>query len=234
MPAGVTHAPGRIPLEGLVLKLGFGKPQDKVILVPLVGILLHALPDAHCQILLVVVIEDIVLFQRGGIKVNIAPGNIGAPLVKEGADHVYILRNAVRGGLHHVGPLDIQLVAVGEKRVGVELGDLHHRLVLPAGALEHFVLAGIGVGGQVAHIGDIHDTLYVIAQITQGFFQHILHNIGAEVADVGVVVYRRAAGVHFHLVRVVGYKQLFFVGQRIIQIHRGSPFRNIHIICRYF
>ena len=86
----------------------------------------------------------------------------------------------------------------------------------------------------MADVGDIHNTLYIITQIAQGFFQHILHNIRPEVADVGVVVHRRATGVHFHLVRVIGYKQFFFVGQRIIQIHRGSPFRNIHIICRYF
>ena len=36
--------------------------------------------------------------------------------------------------------------AVLEEGVGVELGDLHDGLVLPLGALEHLVLAGVRVG----------------------------------------------------------------------------------------
>ena len=74
---GIAHAPGGIPLQGLVLKLGLGEPQHKVVLVALVRVLLHALPDAHGQILLVVVVEDIVPLQLGGVKVNVAAGHIG-------------------------------------------------------------------------------------------------------------------------------------------------------------
>ena len=45
MPAGITHTPGRIPFQGLVLKLALGKPEDKVIFVALIGVLLYAFPD---------------------------------------------------------------------------------------------------------------------------------------------------------------------------------------------
>ena len=47
VPAGIAHAPGGIPLQGLILKLGLGEPEDEVVLVALVGVLLHALPDAR-------------------------------------------------------------------------------------------------------------------------------------------------------------------------------------------
>ena len=53
-------------------------------------------------------------------------------------------------------------------------------------------------------VGDVHDAQYVIACVAQVFFQHILHDIGAQVADVGVVIDGRAAGIHLHLARLVG------------------------------
>ena len=71
----------------------------------------------------------------------------------------------------------------------------------------------------MANVGDVHDPLDVVAQVPQGLFQHILHDIGAQVADVGIVVHRGAAGVHFHQIGVVGNEQLLFMGQGIVQIH---------------
>ena len=53
VPAGIANAPGRIPLEGLIFKLGLGEPQNEVVLVALVGVLLHALADTDSQILLI-------------------------------------------------------------------------------------------------------------------------------------------------------------------------------------
>ena len=47
VPAGVSHPPGGVPLEGLILELGLGEPQHKVVLVALVGVLLHALTDTN-------------------------------------------------------------------------------------------------------------------------------------------------------------------------------------------
>ena len=38
MPAGVTYTPGGVPLQGLVLKFALGEPEDKVVLVFLVGV----------------------------------------------------------------------------------------------------------------------------------------------------------------------------------------------------
>ena len=61
VPAGITHAPGRVPFQRLILKLALGEPEDEVVLVLLVGVLFHALPDAHREIFLVVVVEDVIL-----------------------------------------------------------------------------------------------------------------------------------------------------------------------------
>ena len=216
VPAGIAHAPGRIPLESLILELGLGKPENEVVLILLVLVLFHALPDAHGQVFLIVVIEDVVLFQFGGIEVHVAPGKIGIALVQQRLDHVDILGNAVRGRLHHIRTLDVQLVAVGKEGIGVVFGNFHDGLVLPLGTLDHLILAGVRVGGQMAHVRDVHDPLDGISQIAQGLFQHILHNIGAQIADVGKMVNRGAAGVHLHQLRVVGNKQFLLVGQRVV------------------
>ncbi len=47
MPAGISHAPGAFPFKLLIIKFGFGEPQNEVRFVPLVGIFFHALADAH-------------------------------------------------------------------------------------------------------------------------------------------------------------------------------------------
>ncbi len=211
VPAGVAHPPGGVPFQGLVLKLGLGEPEDEVILVALVGVLLHPLAHAHGQVLLVVVVEDIVPLQLGGVEVHIAACHIGVALVQQAGHDLDILVDAAGGGLDGVRAADVQLAAVLKEGVGIELGDLHDGLVLPLGALEHLVLAGVGVGGQVAHVGDVHDPVHVIAVIAQKLLQHVLHDIGAQVADVGKVVHRGAAGVHLHMAGGVGGEFLFFM-----------------------
>ena len=61
MPTRIANSPGRIPLQRLILKLGFSEPQNEVISVFLIGILLHAIANTYGQILLIVVIKDLVL-----------------------------------------------------------------------------------------------------------------------------------------------------------------------------
>ena len=219
MPAGVPYAPGRIPLESLVLEFGLGEPEDEVALIALVPVLLHALPDAYGKVLGIVVVEDVIPLQLAGVKVDVAAGVVGVAGIQEFGDELDILTDAVGGGLHHVGALDVQLGAVGEKGVGVEMGDVHDGLVLPLGPFQHLVLAGIGVAGQVAHVGDVHDALDVVALVAQEFLQHVLHEVAAQVADMGEVVDGGAAGVHLHDVGMVGNELLLAAVSRIVQIH---------------
>ena len=68
----------------------------------------------------------------------------------------------------------------------------------------------------MAHVGDVHNALDVVPGIAQSLFQHILHNIGAQIADMGKVIHRGAASVHLYLLGIVGDKQFLLVGQRIV------------------
>jgi hypothetical protein len=47
----------------------------------------------------------------------------------------------------------------------------------------------------VADIGNIHDVLDPIAIVQQDPFENVFENIGAQIADVGIIVNRRPAGV---------------------------------------
>ena len=232
VPARISDAPGGIPLERLILELGLREPEDEVVLVLLVLILLHALAHADGEVFLVVVVEDIVARELARVEVHIAAGDIGIAGVEQLRDDLDIIVDQARCGLDDVGALDVELLAVGKERVGVELGDLHDGLVLALGALEHLVLALIGIRGQVSHVGDVHDAVYVVARVAQVFLQHVLHDIGAQVTDVGEVVHRGTAGVHLHMAGGVGLELLFLVGGGIIQIHNGSPSIYIILFCR--
>ncbi len=222
VPAGVADAPGGVPLQGLVLELALGEPEDEVVLVALVRVLLDALAHADVQVVRVEVVEDVVLFQLAGVEVDVAAGEVGVAGVHELRDNLDVLVDAVRGGLDDVGRLDVELGAVVEEGVGVELCNLHDGLVLALCALEHLVLAGVGVGAQVADVGDVHDALDVVAEVAQVLLEHVLHDVAAEVADVRVVVDGGAAGVHLHDVGVVGYEFFLRAGGAVVELHAVS------------
>ena len=76
----------------------------------------------------------------------------------------------------------------------------------------------------MAYVGDVHDPVHIVAHIAQVLLQHILHDVAAEVADVGKVIHRGAAGIHLHVARRVGPELLLLMGDRIIQIHSQAPF----------
>ena len=165
------------------------------------------------------VVEHIILFQLGRVKVHISPSQIGIPRLQKPRDHGNIFGNTIGGWLHHVGSLDVQLPAILKERIGVKLGNLHNGLVLPFGAFEHFILTGIRIGSQMAHVRDVHHPFHRITSIAQILLQHILHEIGPKIANVGKVVYRRAAGIHLDLPRTVGNKFFFLMAEGIVQIH---------------
>ena len=175
------------------------------------------------------VVEDIVALQLAGVEVDVAAGLIGIAGVQQLGDDLDIVVDEAGGRLHHVRALDVQLVAVLEKGVGVVLGDLHDGLVLTLGALEHLVLALVGVGGQVAHVGDVHDAVHIIPGVAQILLQHVLHDVGAQVADVGEVIYGGAAGIHLHMAGGMGLEFILAMGGGIVQIHGGFSFSMVNL-----
>ena len=208
MPAGIADAEGRIPLKLLVLELGLGKPENEVGLIALVSVLLDALAHSYLKILLLEVVENVVLLYLGGIEIDVAACDISIALFKKGGYHIDKLVDAVGGGLDDVGGSDVECLAIGKKGIGIELCDLKDGLVLTLSALEHLILSGITVAGKVTYVGYIHNSGYVIANVTQIFLKHVLHSVGAEITDVRKVIYGRSAGVYGNLTRLSGNEKL--------------------------
>jgi hypothetical protein len=59
----------------------------------------------------------------------------------------------------------------------------------------HFVFASIGIEDEVAHVGDVHYMMQFIAIVSQRAAQYIHEDIGAQIADMGIVIVRLAAGI---------------------------------------
>ena len=81
--------------------------------------------------------------------------------------------------------------------------------MLPFRAFQHFVLSGVPVACEMADVGHIHHARDIITDVTQKFFQHILHDIGSEVADMGKMIHGGTAGIHLHLAGFVRDKFLY-------------------------
>ena len=145
VPAGVTDTPGAVPLELLIVKLGLSEPKHEVCLVLLVLILFNALADTYLEILLLEVVENVVLIELRGIEIDVSARLVSVALFNKSLNGLYKLVNAGGCGSYYLGGLDIELSAILKECVGVELSYLKHRFVLSLCALEHLVLARVGV-----------------------------------------------------------------------------------------
>jgi hypothetical protein len=199
VPAGISDAPRRIPFKFLIVELGACEPENEVSLIALVFVVFNAFTDAYCEIFLLEVIENVVFFELGSIEVDISASLISVAFFEEGGNHLDKFVDIACSRNNNIRSFYVKLFAVSEESICVELSDFHDSFVLTLCALEHFVVAGIAVGGKMSDIGDIHYTLYVKTCEAEIFFEDILHDIASEVSDVSEVINRRAAGVHTHL-----------------------------------
>ena len=75
----------------------------------------------------------------------------------------------------------------------------------------------------MTNVGNVHNTLHIVANVAQCLLQYVLHDVGTQIADMGIVIHRGATSVHLNKVGVTGLKQLLFVRKRIVQIHNIPP-----------
>ena len=62
----------------------------------------------------------------------------------------------------------VKTVGIVEECLGVEVCYLIDCLSCGLGALLHLVLAVVGIGGKMAHIGDVHHMLHLVAKVCEG------------------------------------------------------------------
>ncbi len=119
--------------------------------------------------------------------------------------------------------VDQCLVGVESRLVGIR--DLGGRLVLETGLDEHRVGAAVDpLVAQMADVGDVLDVEHVDAVVQQRPSDEVREQVAAQVADVGVAVDGRAAGVHPDPPGLDRLDGLDLPGQRVAETeHVGHP-----------
>ena len=192
VPAGETDSPWTVPFHLPLLTGPAEFPQREVGGAPLLADL-----DARAgrQTRGVEARQVAVGFQFGGVEINTVRGQIGVAAALDFRDVGDLLGDVVAGAAPHRRLAHVQSPPVGLKRAGVTRGDVPRALPLAPRALLDFVLAAVGVRSEVADIGDVHHMADAVVEEFQRPPQHILEQIGAQVADVRVVIHRRPTRV---------------------------------------
>ena len=136
-------------------------------------------------------------------------GHIGVAGVHEVLDDVDDLADMLGSAGAHGGGLDVQTVGIPDV-LGLKLaGDLLHRGALLLALFDELVI----------NIGDVGDIVDLVAAVFQIAAQRIKDDHRARVADVDIVVNRRAADIDAVLALLLGDKFLFLAGHGVEDLH---------------
>ena len=219
MPAGEAVPPGAVPLD-VAPRLG-GFPQREIARVALQRVGFGA--DALQQVGAGVARQLAVVAEAGDVKIYVAAALVGVAFCQQGGDNGQHFGDVFAGPRENVGVQDVEPGFVAVKAAGVELGDFRHRLALGQGGQDHLVAAGFHQFlAHMADVGDVLDVADFEAVARQGAAEPVGHHIGAQVADVGIAVYRGAAGVHPHHARRGRLNPLYPFGQGVIDVQHGN------------
>ena len=117
---------------------------------------------------------------------------VGVARVFQALHELHHLRDVVGSSRVVFGPLDVQGVEVGKKRLDETVRVLANPETRGGGLAD----------GLVVDVRQVHDLGDVVTEEFQGAPQNVLEEKGAEIADVGEVIDRRPAGVHPHVPRL--------------------------------
>jgi len=117
------------------------------------------------------------------------------------------LLNVVGGARVVLGALDPQSFEVGEKGFDEAVG-----------VIAQLDTGGLGLAdGLVVDVGEVHDLGDLVTRQLQSAAQNVLEEEGPEIADVGVVVHRRPAGVEAHAAFLEGLEELKTPGKGVVE-----------------
>ena len=209
VPAGAAVAPGALPV-GLA---GLGRLPDCEIGGVLLQVVVHTAAQLTVAALEVVEVQMAQLAVAGvGLDAEVdipVAGHIGVAGVHEVLDDVDDLADMLGSAGAHGGGLDVQTVGIPDV-LGLKLaGDLLHRGAFLLALFDELVI----------NIGDVGDIVDLVAAVFQIAAQRIKDDHRARVADVDIVVNRRAADIDAVLALLLGDKFLFLAGHGVEDLH---------------
>ncbi|OPZ69710.1 MAG: hypothetical protein BWY83_01891 [bacterium ADurb.Bin478] len=159
--------------------------------------------------------EFAVLGIFGNVKIDRAVDLIGITVLKQLFHQFDLLRDVAAGARRDIRPQHIQLIHGFKIRGGVFLHQLHGLYLFARSTFENAVLAGIQ---HVAHIGDVLHVPHPIAQPAEITNHHIKADITFGMADVRIIVDRRAADIHVDASGLQRLKFFFLPGQGVVDV----------------
>ena len=213
VPAGAAGAPRGVPLHVavvLVPRLPQREVADVVLGVLVVG---DADRGAHAGAVEVRELAVVGVLRDG--EVDRPVGRlVGVALLEELPDESDHLRDVVRRGRVDRGAFDAERVEVLEERFLVGRRVVAQRDAGLARAADRLVV----------HVREVHDVRDLEPRVFERAAQQVLEHVGAEVADVGEVVDRGAAGVHPDRAGDERLQRFDAAGERVVELrlHDGA------------
>ena len=216
VPSGEPLAPRAVPSHQPVGPCLL--PQGEVLGVAFVRVDLELLAMARPELVERVARELSVFGERADVVVD-GPVDLVRVAVLDQTFRELDHLGDVLGGLGvDVDRQDVDGGFILQPGIGVELSDLRRALALRLGGQLHAVLALVeGVVAHVPDVGDVLDGTNLVAQVLQGPPQDVREEEAAQVADVGVAVDGRAAGVDADQSRGVRLEWLDRARQRAVE-----------------
>ncbi len=143
------------------------------------------------------------------VEVDRTLADIGISGFKYPLDVFYLLYDMPRSVRLDARRKHVERIHVAVVAVQIHLHHLHRLKLLETGFLRDFVLAGISVMLQMAHIGDVAHIAHLQAEMTQIAVKDIKSDGRTGVAQMGVAIDSRAADIHAHVPFVERREALF-------------------------
>ena len=219
VPAGSALSPRGIPV-GLAGLGGLPESEVERVFLDIVDV------DARAGLQIVdrLVAQLAVVLELERAVIHVAVHLVGIALLDEDGDDVDDLLNVLGRLRMHGGRLDAERLRIDEIFVDILLRDLIGGDALLVRALDDLVVDV----GEVLHEGD------VVASVLEIAAENVEHDDRAGVADVDVVIHRRAAGVHADLALLDGDELFLLHGHGIIELHGKSSslkYKNKSLPC---
>jgi len=147
------------------------------------------------------------------IEIDRAVDLIGHPLFEQLLHQFDLFGDVAAGARRDVGAQHIEGVHGGEIGAGIALDQLHRLQLLALGPAQDAVLTAVE---EMADVGDVLHIAHLVAEEAQVAHDHIEGEIALDVADVGVVVDRRAADVHVDAAGGDRLEELFLAAEAVV------------------
>ncbi len=227
MPARRAPAPRAVPLHLAALAFGRLAPDREI---GGVALAFHRL-DTALSLVGRGARQAAIVGHACDIEIK-ARGQLVAVLVRDAFRKFDHLRHIVGGDRPVRGLADIERGDIGPIGFGIMARDVPDRPGGGPGRLFQLVLARIGIIGKVADIGDVDHMGEFVALERERAAQHVGKDIGAHVADVGVVVDRRPARIDPRLARMHRHERLGPSGQAVEQGQRRGVWLHGRMLCQ--